>query len=463
MKSVKNQPSSVQQIRRRLNLNLLRAFGTVVAILVVSMIGVTIFSILQNGQENPFFRAPNASLLEAYYIGKGNWNGISALLSQSEMPGGPFNGLDWRGSVLVDSNGMVIVDHGSQTTGMMGSMYIPQAQQNIVPLTVNGQNIGYLIQDQVDQFHPIRYTSSVINPIILVAIFLGIMTLVFSNLLTQRVVNPLSEVINAAERVGKGDLSARVPPGKNKDDLSILSDQFNDMANELERNDQERKAMTADIAHELRTPLTVLRGRLEGIVDGVYPANEASITPALEETYLLERLVEDLRLLTMAENHQLQYEIRSVDLKPLTQRVIEVFQPQAQDQNVEIHFSAPESGPTVIADPQRLEQVIGNIIGNSLRYIQGAGRIDAELSATETDVILSISDNGPGVPEDQLPYIFSRFWRSEKSRARATGGAGLGLTIARQLVEAQGGKIEAGVSAMGGLKITLTFPREDKA
>lgn len=459
----KSQPSSVKQIRGRLIRTLLKAFAIVVTLLIVSVLGVTILTILQNTGRNPFFRAPNASLLEAFYIGKGDWSGIKSLLSQSDQPGGPFNGLDWRGSVLVDANGMVIVDHGSQTSAMIGQMYMPQPDQNIVQLTVNGQTIGYLIQDRLDTFHPIRYTFSVISPIILISFSLGILTLVFAILLTQKVVNPLAEVIDAAERVGKGDFTARVPPGKSKDDLSVLSDQFNVMASELERNDRERKEMTADIAHELRTPLTILRGRLEGIVDGVYPANETSISPALEETYLLERLVEDLRLLTMAENHQLHYEAKSVDLKFLTQKVIDVFLPQAQDQNVEINFVSPESVPTILADPQRVEQVIGNIIANSLRYIQGEGRIDVNLSVVNKDVILSIADSGPGVPDDQLPYIFSRFWRSEKSRARATGGAGLGLTIAKQLIEAQGGKIDAGSSEYGGLKITLTFPGENLA
>jgi len=323
---------------------------------------------------------------------------------------------------------------------------------------VNGEIVGYLIQDRMDRFHPLRYTFSVINPIILISFSLGILTLVFAILLTQRVVNPLAEVIELPTGWAKEISAPGYRPGKAMMDLSALSNQFNLMAAELERNDSERKAMTADIAHELRTPLTVLRGKLEGIVDGVYPANEANITTALEETYLLERLVEDLRLITLAENHQLHYESKSVDLKPLTQKVIDIFQPQAQEQKVEIRFSASENVPAILADPQRVEQVISNILANSLRYIQGQGKVELDLSASSKDVILSISDNGPGVPEDQLPYIFTRFWRSEKSRARATGGAGLGLTIAKQLVEAQGGRIEATSPSEGGLKITLTFP-----
>ena len=342
MKITKNQTSSVKQIRGRLIRTLFRAFAIVVSLLIISIMGVTILTILQNTGQNPFFRAPNASLLEAFYIGKGNWSGLSSLVNQSTVPGGPFAGVDWKRSVLVDANGQVIIDHGNPNSQLVGQIYQPGPDQNLVQLTVNGNIVGYLVQDRQDRYHPIAYTFSVINPIILVSISLGILTIVFAILLTQKVVDPLADVIDAAEKVGNGDFTARIPSSKRTDDLAMLGEHFNAMTEALERNDRERKNMTADIAHELRTPLTVLRGRLEGIVDGIYPANEASISPALEETYLLERLVEDLRLLTLAESHQLHYETKSVNLKELTQKVVTVFQAQAESQEVELTFTSAE-------------------------------------------------------------------------------------------------------------------------
>jgi len=463
MKHRKNETSSVKQIRARLIRSLLRAFIAVVSLLIISILGVTTYTIVQQNQQNPFFRAPNASLLEAFYIGKGDWTGINSLLNQSSVPGGPFAGIDWKRSVLVNANGQVIIDHGNPNSTLIGQVYQVEPNQNVVQLMVNGRIVGYLIQDRQDPFHPIVQLLAVVNPIIVVSISLGILTLVFAALLMRKVVDPLADVIDAAEKVGKGDLTARIPPNKRADDLAMLGEHFNAMTEALERNDTERKNMTADIAHELRTPLTVLRGRLEGIVDGIYPANEASIAPALEETYLLERLVEDLRLLSLAESHQLHYETQSVDLKELTQKVINVFEAQAESQNVKIEFTAAGDVPSVAVDPQRTEQVIGNIIANSLRYMPGEGLIKVELTTSDDNVELAISDNGPGVPEDQLECVFTRFWRSEKSRARTTGGAGLGLTIAKRLIEAQGGTIIASHCPEGGLKITIQLPKEIKS
>jgi signal transduction histidine kinase len=218
--------------------------------------------------------------------------------------------------------------------------------------------------------------------------------------------------------------------------------------------------MLADIAHELRTPLSVLRGRLEGIVDGVYSANPDSIVPALEETYLLERLVEDLRILTLAETRQLPFEKRSLDLNKLAERVIGLFQAQADENHITLELQPAESEALALLDPQRSEQIIGNLVGNALRHVPENGRIWLEVNTTDESVSISISDNGPGVKEDDLPNIFKRFWRGDKSRSRASGGAGLGLAISRQLVEAQGGQIEAQNLPEGGLKVTCRFPGE---
>jgi two-component system OmpR family sensor kinase/two-component system sensor histidine kinase BaeS len=240
-----------------------------------------------------------------------------------------------------------------------------------------------------------------------------------------------------------------------------LSDSFNHMAEALERNDQQRRALLADIAHELRTPLSVLRGRLEGIVDGIYPADDAHIATALEEVYLLERLVEDLRLLTLAEAGQLPLEIRQIDLLALANKSIETFACQAEELQIELlgpQLPSDLNGSadwSVAGDPQRLEQVIGNLIGNALRYVPTGGQISVRLQRQNGWLCLAVADNGPGVDEADLPYIFERFWRSEKSRARSSGGAGLGLAISKQLVEAMGGQIRARNLPEGGFEASL--------
>ena len=216
--------------------------------------------------------------------------------------------------------------------------------------------------------------------------------------------------------------------------------------------------MLADIAHELRTPLTVLRGRLEGILDGVYKADEKTIIPALESTYLLERLVEDLRLLTLAESRQLHFDKKEVDLIPILKNTIELFNAEANEQNVSLTFENGDEPCLCTLDPQRSEQIFGNLINNALRFVPSGGKVRVILERQPDGITIEINDNGKGVPPEDLPYIFNRFWRKDKSRSRASGGSGLGLAIARQLVEAQGGSISAENNPSGGLSVKLFFP-----
>jgi len=213
--------------------------------------------------------------------------------------------------------------------------------------------------------------------------------------------------------------------------------------------------MFADIAHELRTPLSVIRGRLEGIVDGIYSADGEQVSLALEQTYLLERLVDDLRLLTLAESGQLHFEKKNVDLAQLVQHSIDMFSAEAREKNISLALEKGSGDFVVELDPQRTEQVIGNLIGNALRYIPDGSRVWLTLEKTAESIRLFINDNGPGVSNEDLPFLFDRFWRKDKSRARAAGGTGLGLAITKQLVEAQGGTIEVRNLNEGGLQIQI--------
>jgi signal transduction histidine kinase len=324
--------------------------------------------------------------------------------------------------------------------------------------------VGKLIIKRGSQPSPL-FIFRFLQPVLLASLILAVFATLIGLLLTRRVVSPLAEVIAAAEEIAGGRMQTRVG-AKGPDDLRGLSDSFNKMADALERNDHERRDMLADIAHELRTPLTVMRGRLEGIMDGVYPADEDHIGPALEEVYLLERLVEDLRLLTLAESHQLTFEKHELDLIEIAQRSISMFQAEADEKKISLDLvttlSHSGTGTTenalIIADPLRTEQVIGNLLSNALRYIPEGGKVWMEISRAGNDVTVSINDNGPGIPEADLPFIFNRFWRVEKSRARQSGGAGLGLAITKLLVEGQGGRIAARGLPGGGLQVCVSFP-----
>jgi two-component system OmpR family sensor kinase/two-component system sensor histidine kinase BaeS len=323
-------------------------------------------------------------------------------------------------------------------------------------LEANGQKIGTLVVTSLSPWNRLGIARAVIFPVSLISLLLSIFLVLVATLLVRRFVNPLADVIYAAREVTNGKLNTRIS-SEGPQDMRSLSESFNEMASSLEHNDRERREMFADIAHELRTPLSIIRGRLEGIVDGIYTADGSQVPLALEQTYLLERLVDDLRLLTLAETRQLHFEKKPVDLVQLSQHTIDMFSAEAREKNISLSFEKGGGTYKVQLDPQRMEQIIGNLIGNSLRYIPDGSKIWLSLEEDFDKVNLSVNDNGPGVSKDELPFLFDRFWRKDKSRARSSGGTGLGLAIAKQLVEAQGGSIAARRLDDGGLQIQIMF------
>jgi signal transduction histidine kinase len=431
---------------------LLRALIIVIAFLILFTLLTTGIILAYPSQSNPLYRLPTIARLETYYIARGSWDGVGNIFTNSL----DIEAAQWNSSILLDAQNQIIVENGVQIAPALALVYQPTNGGPMVPILVNGQVVGRLVVGQNIQPPERRFTLRFLQPVLLVSLVLAVFAAIIGLLLTRRVVSPLAEVIAAAEEIAGGNLQTRAR-AKGADDLRDLSDSFNKMADSLERNDRERRDLLADVAHELRTPLTVMRGRLEGIMDGVYPADEGSIGPVLEETYLLERLVEDLRLLTMAESHQLVFEKHEMDLIEIARRSISMFQAEADEKKISLELVTTLENALVIADPLRTEQVIGNLLSNSLRYVPQGGRTWVEISRQEDEVAISINDNGPGIPEADLPYIFNRFWRGEKSRARVSGGAGLGLAIARLLVEGQEGRITARSLAEGGLQMRVSF------
>lgn len=456
----KKAQNSINDIRRRLLFVILRALIIVVVLMVLGILSTTTFELNNKAKKNPFYRSPSAMLLEAYYIGHGSWDGVGVLVSNVDNPESGFISQDWSNSVVIDGDGIVLIDHGKTDTELVGQKYSFPEDVPVSQLKVDEKIVGGIITDSQDIPHPLKLTFAVINPIAQISVGVSIFAIILGILLTRRVVNPIAEVISAAEKVSHGDLSIRIATKKGNDDLSALITHFNDMTEALEKNDNERRQLLADIAHELRTPLAVLRGRLEGIVDGIYPVNDVSIAPALEETYLLERLVEDLRLLTLAETRKLRFELRELDIAGLIDKVISVFSPQASEKNIDLKTVFSGELPKTWADPQRVEQIVGNILGNALNYSREDSTIRIIAEPVEQGVRVSVIDQGSGVPDDEVEKIFDRFYRSEKSRTRASGGAGLGLAIVKQLVEGQGGSVGAGNHPEGGLCVWFTLPQK---
>ncbi len=280
--------------------------------------------------------------------------------------------------------------------------------------------------------------------------------LVIAGLNLRRMSTPIDDLLSASNRVAEGDYSARVaeqgPP-----EIRSLMQAFNSMTEHLQGNDQQRRAMLADISHELRTPLTVIQGNVEGMLDGVYRADEKQLKSILEETQILSRLVDDLRTLALAESGALQLKREPTDLGALIDEVVRSFQTRMDELGVKIDLYVEDIEQLEI-DPARIREVLSNLIGNALRYSPRGGVVKINLAESavggDGSVRVSVEDNGPGIASADLPHIFDRFYKSSDS-----GGMGLGLSIAKYLVEAHGGRISAESDFGKGTRISFTLPR----
>ena len=279
---------------------------------------------------------------------------------------------------------------------------------------------------------------------------------------SSRVTRPLTRLTQAAQTMAGGDLNTRVT-GSAVREIDDLAGAFNTMASSISDADRQRRQMTADVAHELRTPVSIIRGRLEGMQDGIYSLTREQVTTLLAETALLERLIEDLRILALADAGQLPLYRESVAPASLLHDAARSFQEQGREQGVEVRVSDLPDLPQIEADPQRIAQVLGNLVANALRHTPAGGTVLLNAwrsGAGEGEMVfLSVSDNGSGIAPADLPHVFDRFYRSDPARTRAGGGAGLGLAIARRIIEAHQGTIRVESTQGRGTIVTFSLPR----
>ncbi len=439
------------------------------------------------------------SALESYYSANSSWQGVESLLQSSGhgmgaqgmgaqgmgAQGMGAQGLEGQGRGAQGAGGSGAGGAGGQGNMMTQRLRLADAQGNILAnsdgspaggtlsaselenafaLHSGGKPVGYLLAEggvTFTQADESLLVSRLSRAALTAGLVGGGLSLLFAFLLAYRLLRPVRELTYAAAQLAHGNLAQRVPV-RGEDELATLGQAFNQMAISLQQSEESRRAMTADIAHELRNPLAVQRANLEALQDGIYPLTSENLEPILEQNHLLTRLVEDLRTLASVDSGQLVLECSPTDLTALVQRVAERFKPQTDARQIALDVNTPSQFPAMTLDSGRVEQILGNLISNALRYTPQNGRISVELRLQEQhnqkDAILYVHDSGPGIPPEALAHIFERFYRADHSRSREEGGSGLGLTIASQLAEAHGGRLTAANHPQGGALLTLTLP-----
>lgn len=301
------------------------------------------------------------------------------------------------------------------------------------------------------------FVDSLNRTLVLAAIASAAAALLIAFFLSRRILRPVESLTDAVRRMESGDLSRRVETAS-KDEIGKLARAFNSMADNLLRAERLRRNMVSDVAHELRTPLTNIRCQIETLQDGLVEPTPELIGSLHEEAMLLNRLIDDLQDIALAEAGQLSLKRKKVSVKNAVDQTINALQPRIGDCELSIQIEMPENCPNVYADPNRFGQILRNLLANAIVHTPPSGTITIRAAQINSEVELIIEDDGYGISAQDLPFVFERFYRADSSRNRATGGAGLGLAIAKQLVADHGGKIGIESRIGKGTKIYFTLP-----
>lgn len=460
------------------------------ALLLIVVISIGLMAYLTNintarefgaylSQGNQMYVQKTNDTLSKIYIQEGNWANIQILLPNLLRSNNDR-------LVVADASGTIVGDTLNQWLGKTADSI---GLTNGNSILVSGNQVGsiYLITNQVTNGRGFMgggrggpptispsaisaeqsFISQVNNSLIITGIITAVVALIIGLIVTRQITRPIKVLVDGARQVAKGNLSHRVIV-KTRDELGDLGQSFNAMATSLDEAEQERRRIIADIAHELRTPLTIIEGTVTAIQDGVYKPDKEHLESIKEQTSLLTRLTSDLRELSLAESGQLKLVLTQADLTDLVRRKVSQFEVKAREKGISIKLDIPENLPNLNLDPARIEQVLGNLITNAIRHTPSGGRITLSVKETQEDavhqintpsLVLSVADTGEGIDPEQLPHIFERFYRVEKSRARTEGGSGLGLAIVKQMVQAHGGKVRVESELGKGSTFYVSLPR----
>jgi signal transduction histidine kinase len=391
---------------------------------------------LEGQQENNFILASST-----YYQNNNSWNGVDTYLrTQGLLP--PLEEINPppQPYVLIDSNRSVIV---ASAPYIVGEKVKQGTLDKGIPIEVNGKVVGTvistgqpLVRKPIDQ----KYLDQINQALWIAALGGALIALALGLLIARSLTRPIRELTHATHEMAQGKLSQQIPV-RSRDELGELAHAFNQMSTDLANANQSRKQMTADIAHDLRNPLMVISGYLESLQNGKLKPTPERFAVMQSEVVHLQRLVEDLRLLSLADAGELKLYLEPTSPAELLERVAEAYRHQAETQNIQLKLDIEPNLSEVHLDPARMEQVLGNLVSNALRYTPQGGEILLSAKQAEGSLTLSVADNGSGIPAEILPHIFERSFSGDESRSG--NESGLGLAIAKSIVELHGGKVRA--------------------
>ncbi|HFQ93603.1 MAG TPA: HAMP domain-containing protein [Anaerolineae bacterium] len=432
------------------------------AFLLVSLAGIALVALFAGAvaarEFDSFVAAQNEELLvnqlAAFYEENGGWRGRSLpplqQLNQRRPDGARlFAVADERGVTVIPGVGL-----------RAGRAVPPDALKRGAPIEVNGRQVGTLILPFPGPPRLIvnEVSRRINRALFFAALGAGSVALLLGFILSRTLTRPLQEITAATQKVAAGDLSQEVPV-RSDDELGQLAASFNRMSRQLTQSRDMRRQMTADIAHDLRTPLSLILGHTEALRDGVLPPSQETFDVLHDEAKRLDRLVTDLRTLSLADAGELSVAARPVAPQLLLERAIVTHTPRAEKKRIALTLEVEPDLPEVLVDPDRMGQVLDNLVENGIRYTPENGRITLSASRSEYGVRLQVQDTGPGLSPEEVEHVFDRFYRGDKSRQRQEdGGSGLGLAIARSLVLAQNGRIRAESQLGEGATFIVELP-----
>jgi two-component system, OmpR family, sensor histidine kinase BaeS len=445
---------------RSLTLKLTLAFllialtGTLLVSFFVGMGTQRAFSQFVNERQQPTLSAE----LARFYAANSSWRGVERVFDRGGVRPGPGG---HRGPpLLVDAEGRVIVGDERYS---VGSQVAPQQLDRARPITLGYQVVGWLVppspndgpppgSPEADFFARVtRATTYSAIGAMAIALLIGI---VLARTLTQ----PVRELTAATRAMAKGGLGQQVRV-HSADELGVLAISFNQMSRDLAHASTLRRQMTADIAHDLRTPLSVILGYTEALRDGKLPCDQEIFDTLHTEAQHLQRLIDDLRTLSLTDAGELPLHRQPMPPQPLLERIAAAYKASAQAQGITLEIQAVADLPAIDIDPERMSQVLGNLLSNALRFTPAGGTIRLRATADGDRVHLIVQDTGTGIAAADLPHIFERFYRADSAR-QATGSSGLGLAIAKGIVEAHGGTIAVASSEGAGTRFSITLPAD---